>query len=677
MNNIDRKKILYRIDNDEIVSNIELGMSDLTPYYSEESLMSSLHEKILYLQQSKNEIKHINGKHSFFPLQVKALDFICKHDRIVLSAPTSFGKTLIIKEYIYIQNPKHIVFIVPTNALAYELVKSFKSNHNFSEYTIFDKSTNVENKIEDEYLLYIGTQEKYLEVKELFNKKIDLFIIDEAYKLEEDTSKQRGFKLSSSFMDSITCNSNKIVLLSPNATFIGFDKYNFDFFETNFNIVDKKFEKMSNKKFYDTLLSKYLETNEKTILYIKSPNSSKTFLSKLNSFEIKDDDNEFIQTLIEDFHEEWSIVKLLKKGVVSHNGRMPKFVQNKMIELFLNEEKYNLLIGTNSISEGINTPTKNIFIYPSYKISDNDLLLRNTIGRAGRLGEYPIGYVYSCSDIEETFKKPISIKIALSNEEMKEIVDDSNNHSKIEFFCDIHNISYDFVINIMKSHNMSLSMLSKILNVLKENLDFSTFTHILTLAKICFASEKINDDYNFLKGVLQESYKYNGEYIQINTFQDRVDMFNRKQLENPKIKNPLKISSIVDGYIKMIYSTIDNYLCPIANIATELYGYDNEWIFGLNVMSSIEDFQKRYYRRIYSVADRSLFTDIELKILQILNEYGVSISKMNIDKKIVNEISEHLNVRYSTFDIINVIKKLMDTSVNKSTFRKIYHKYFS
>lgn len=72
--------------------------------------------------------------------------------------------------------------------------------------------------------------------------------------------------------------------------------------------------------------------------------------------------------------------------------QMPKYVQNRMINLFNENENYHILFGTNSISEGINTVTKNLFIHPEYNNLKDLLLLKNTIGRAGRLGRYPIGY---------------------------------------------------------------------------------------------------------------------------------------------------------------------------------------------------------------------------------------------------------------------------------------------
>ena len=71
---------------------------------------------------------------------------------------------MIVKEYIFKYRPKKVIYIVPTNALAYELEKSFKENEKFSDYQIYDKFSDNALDNKEEMLLLIGTQEKYLEL---------------------------------------------------------------------------------------------------------------------------------------------------------------------------------------------------------------------------------------------------------------------------------------------------------------------------------------------------------------------------------------------------------------------------------------------------------------------------------------------------------------------------------
>ena len=247
--NEKRKSILMRLNDNDYVDNKEIGMYELTPYFNHNQEDYSLIEKIMFFQNEEMEITHLNEKKCFMLEQYKALKCLEGNNRVILSAPTSFGKTLIVKEYIFKHKPKNVVYIVPTNALAFELEQSFKSNDNFSFYSIYDRKKVDMDTDNDLPLLFIGTQEKYLEIRGTLGQ-IDLFIIDEAYKLEESTARQRGYKLSIAFMNSIVSNSYKVFLLSPNATFEGFENYNFFHYSTYFNAVDKIFKVLRNDEFY-------------------------------------------------------------------------------------------------------------------------------------------------------------------------------------------------------------------------------------------------------------------------------------------------------------------------------------------------------------------------------------------------------------------------------------------
>lgn len=441
-----RKKILEELDGGKDVSIMELGMYDLTPYFKTDEFDINLSEKIMLNKNYERRIEHVSNELYFSPPQYKALECLFKENRVLLSAPTSFGKTLLIKEYIYRKKTKNIVYIVPTNALAYELERSFKDNKKFSDYTIFDKCLIVEEvdekKFIKEKLFFIGTQEKYLEINPNIFGKIDLFVIDEAYKLQESVKNQRAYKLSETFLDSMTRNSKKIFLLTPKAILKGFDKYEFYMFKSDFNVVDKNYIVLEEKTFFDILLKK--GGKEKTILFCNSPKQIDSGYNQIKNLIKNEVDTEFIQLLEKDIHPDWSVIKLLKRGILTHHGQMPKYVQNRMLNLFNESENYNILFSTNSISEGINTVTKNLFIHPKYKNLKNILLLKNTIGRAGRLGKYPIGYIYSCIKIEELVENEIQITLAIADEEELLEIENSKDDEKILEFSENYKLDIEF-----------------------------------------------------------------------------------------------------------------------------------------------------------------------------------------------------------------------------------------
>ena len=683
--NKDRKKVLEDIDNKDFKSlNIfKLGYLGLTTYFEriEETPNESLFDKIYRVKQCDFEIKHLSGlektKRYFMPLQVDAYNHIVNNKYSIVSAPTSFGKTLIVKEYIYVHKPKVVVFIVPTNALAYELEESFKENNNFSDYVIFDKAKSDE-VVGRQKELFIGTQEKYLEISELF-EYVDLFVIDEAYKLQDSILTQRGYKLSKSFLDTAFTKSEKVCLLTPNATLIGFSEFGFQEFKTDFNAVDKIFKRLDEPNYYSVLNE--VSLNEKTILYCKTPNDIGNIETRIDDH--LHTDNHFLNSLINDFHKEWSVVKLLKKGVLVHNGAMPKYIQNKMLNLFNKDSAFNLLIGTNSISEGINTPTKHLFIMPNCQVDSNLLLIKNTIGRAGRLGTYPIGHIYSVEEIEQKVSRPIEIAVSFIEEGLSEF-EDTNNENKVETFCKEHQISIEFYHFLITKYNVSLRRLGRILKSLEGDQLYDDHSQIVWIASNVFSGEPnryayARQDKIFIKGLLQKGYLLNPKdkstFVNINSFQDKIDFFKFKAKDKPDLS--LTDSEIVDGYIRLQYSSLDHDIYPVAAIAKDIYDNNNNWIFGKNVVTIYKSFLKRYRQHILGLSEEEELSDIENKILFSIREYGINPRASGIDKTVLDEIADQLNERFSTYDIVNAIKRLKSNSKSrKYVYEQIIEKYF-
>lgn len=673
--NCKRKELLIKKDNKEKVSNLEFGFYDLTTYYDEQS-SDTLIDKILLYENEGRRIEHIGNKELYFmPEQEELLSIIKDRKRLIISAPTSFGKTLIVKEYIYREQPKNIVYIVPTNSLAYELEADFKkAESKFKNYVVFDKNSTDFNIDGNEYLLFIGTQEKFVELNNVF-KKIDLFIIDEAYKLQDSTKKLRGFKLSQAFIESINNKSDRIILLTPNAKLVGFDKYNFYIYQTHFNAVDKVFHQISSSEFENVLYECAKES--KTILYCDSPKDMVKIAE--NAKTIKETNNEFIKMLENEYHPDWSVIQLMKKGILTHHGMMPKYVQNHMIDLFLKTDDYNLLIGTNSISEGINTPTKNLFFDKECTFKKEKLLYKNTIGRAGRLGQYPIGHIYSVKDLSYLDKDEIEIKLAISDEEELEEVEENNDELKLRAVLAIYGITDEHCIAKIKSFHIPLSKIKSILKVLRNDLIYSGLDQIPNMAQMVYPAEypqykfnkwnRINEEKIFIKGCLQFYYKTDeNNSHDLKTFSDKIDYF--KYVCEKRYKKGLEQnnSNIIEGYMRFIYSTLEYCIIPIMKVGKAIIDNCSNWAFGKNVKNTITLFFDRYYQFQYGISVDN-FTDNQRKILETLKEYGVSLKEIEINDEILKEIESELNVRYSTYDVIHAIIKLAS---EKGKYQNVY-----
>lgn len=661
--NKKRKEILLDIDKGSQVDIEELAMYDLTPYIKEKK-EPNLYETIILNKNYQRKVEHISNDIYFSPPQYDALTYLYKNDRVILSAPTSFGKTMIVKEYIFRNKPNNIVYIVPTNALAYELETSFKENINFSDYIIYDKLLS-DLTTEDNKMFFIGTQEKFLEINNSLLGEIDLFIIDEAYKLQESVDNIRSYKLSETFLNSFILKSKKIFLLSPIAEFSGFDKYNFNYYYSEFNAVEKNYIVLEEKNFYIEF-SKCGKKN-KTILFCSSPSQINDTYYKLIGFDNKINvkNSKFLSQLKKDIHPNWIVVKLLEKGILTHHGQMPKYIQNKMINLFNNSD-YNILLGTNSISEGINTVTKNLFIHPENSFNDK-LLLKNTIGRAGRLGQYPIGYIYSTKDLMSELEGKIKIILAISDENELSEIENSKNNDKVKEFCINNNIDDEDCLYLIKKYKISLQKLGKILNELKKDLKFSGIDSLPFVSKRALGKNYTTDpniDKFLIKGYLQLYFINNNEKIYLNTFNDRIKYY------KSKVDSNSDISEIINLYMQFIYSTLEYNIMPIINIGLDLKQLNDNWPFGNNVIESLEKCKKKYYIKNYGNLDIDNLSESHKSIINAMKDYGMTNSIKNLSLDILSEIEGRLNIRYSTSDVIRAIDYLSKNSINNQNFFK-------
>jgi replicative superfamily II helicase len=391
INQTKREELIKLLDNSEDLVKLEdLFLYDLSPYYEDKEDDSFFYKQLEYIQD-KNILNH-DPKISFTSEQVNIYNNIIKNERIIVCAPTSFGKTMLIKEYIFNYTPEKVVFIVPTNSLADELLDDFKVRFEPHGYIIFDSIKKLDS-IPDRSI-FIGTQEKYYNLIEFYDK-IDLFVIDEAYKLTDPVKGSREVILNRSFIDTLE-NSNKIILLMPLVNSItGLEQLKFEILKSDYTPVAKSFHAVKNLK--KTILE-HIRGNKKTnLVYFSSPRYLERFYLKnlldlKNRIELSD---QWINRVEEDFHPDWLPIRALNSGIGIHYGPMPKFIQKKVIELFKNQLIHNIL-ATSSIIEGVNTPTKSIFIANSKDVlgKNNLIKFKNLIGRAGRLGEHKVGEIY-------------------------------------------------------------------------------------------------------------------------------------------------------------------------------------------------------------------------------------------------------------------------------------------
>lgn len=391
--------------------------------------------------------------------QLSLLQEIENNQKLFISAPTSFGKTSLINEYILKNRSLYnqILYIVPTNSLTEELFNKLV-DLNIKYHLGFRISTR-QSIIDSEKNLLILTPERFL----LFLEKYDvnffnLIIMDEAYKILNESNdsindfvNNRAYKFRKT-IDIIASSLNKVIFLSPYT-------YKFDEsmnkFIKRYNItpINRKLEYVNHELvllrtrkniseyfnikecggFYSgdsvskkvSFILEYLK-NDKNIVYVSGYDKAYEILDKYESrIEISDRSIRFkkfyshlISKYTTDNLEVWKVIQGLEKGIGIYISPIPRYIKKELVNLYNNDE-LNTFIVTTSFVEGVNTNAKNIIVTSQYtaknkSLSELDLL--NIAGRAGRFGEHSIGKIITVeSNVYDRLSKIYESIIQLSN----------------------------------------------------------------------------------------------------------------------------------------------------------------------------------------------------------------------------------------------------------------------
>jgi DEAD/DEAH box helicase/Helicase conserved C-terminal domain len=333
--------------------------------------------------------------------QWQAFQLLVSGKSLILSAPTSFGKSALILAYIAQQRPRCVVIIVPTIALLDQFRR--RLSHYFEPgYSIITR--NDQAPLDTENRIYVLTQERLLDRTDI--SEIDLLAIDEYYKLDSERERQsdsnRATLLNVALRKYLFA-AKQIFFLGPAvADVVMRDDLRARF--TNFpsNIatvaVDVHDYKSATEP-YKTLASLLLEhKSDKSLVYSKSPPAARkliNYLAQKSPLPVGPEILELADWLAEYYHPRWSLVSALRAGYGLHHGSIPRSVAQALVRHF-NEGSLNALICTSTLIEGVNTAAKNVFILDK-KISNSNydyFDFRNIAGRSGRMGHHFIGRIF-------------------------------------------------------------------------------------------------------------------------------------------------------------------------------------------------------------------------------------------------------------------------------------------
>lgn len=125
--------------------------------------------------------------------QARVLRKLIAGESIILSAPTSFGKSLLIDITISAKDFKNVVLIVPTLALVEETRRRMsRFMDRYSIITTNNQKLGLQN-------IFVFTQERFLSMENEI-PEVDFFAIDEFYKLSISNEGDRATQLNQAFL---------------------------------------------------------------------------------------------------------------------------------------------------------------------------------------------------------------------------------------------------------------------------------------------------------------------------------------------------------------------------------------------------------------------------------------------------------------------------------------------
>lgn len=374
-------------------------------------------KKTMTIQSLSDGIRQKSHLSEYLPLtylhrEQKVLsEMLLSKKNVIASAPTSFGKSLLIEEIVASGKYNNIVIVQPTLALLDETRLKLKKYS--KKYKIIVRTTQL--AATDKGNLFLLTAERVMEYDQL--PQIDLLIVDEFYKLSLKRKDDRADILNNAFLKIMNKYNSKFYFLGPNIDGItnGFaEKYEAIFYKTDYSLVDCNVVDMTQhldmsktrgalEEEKSELLCKLLDDlrDEQTLIYCSTPARARRFAKKyldhlISKGVVVDASLPLIDWIKTSISEKWSLVDELKHGIAIHDGSLQKHIGASIIKYF-NDGLLRCIFCTSTIIEGVNTSAKNVVLFDGRKGGEaiDFFDYSNIKGRSGRLMEHYVGRVFN------------------------------------------------------------------------------------------------------------------------------------------------------------------------------------------------------------------------------------------------------------------------------------------
>jgi hypothetical protein len=325
--------------------------------------------------------------------QVEALNALLAGRNLILSAPTSFGKSVLIDALIASGKYSRVAIVLPTIALLDEFRRRLTVRFGNRFRVLMHHS----EQAPEGNVIFLGTQERLINRTDL--GRLDLVVVDEFYKLDPARRDDRSLTLNAAVYQLLRL-SNQFFFLGPNIENVRFSpgsRWRFEFLRTRFSTVavdtlDLRQVADKGARLEEEVKS---ESNWPALIFVSAPDRANRLASELSGRVRVGRGAAIAGWISENYGAGWPLIEAVSAGIGVHHGRIPRAVASQFIRSF-NRLELPILICTSTLIEGVNTAAKSVLIYDkAINRADYDFFTFSNIrGRAGRQGQHYVGYVY-------------------------------------------------------------------------------------------------------------------------------------------------------------------------------------------------------------------------------------------------------------------------------------------
>jgi hypothetical protein len=361
----------------------------LYPYVRNPNLLPTSDQ--LAFEYHRPEPLEEEGLFVFHAMQRVVFDRLMGGHSVVLSAPTSFGKSAITDALVASEKWANIAIVVPTLALIDE------TRRRLSRFSGSYKIVTYPSQRFGRKTLMVMTQERLLEVEDL--PPIGLFVIDEFYKLDPAGDADRSTLLNIAW-DRLRRTGAQYYLTGPNVDNLHEalpSELHENLIVTDFRTVAVDEEQVRTGDERERLAEVCARLDPPTLIYCKSPKRVRQVGRWLLEDGLGQDSPELAAAshwVGDNYDPDWVLAKCLKAGIGLHHGRVPRALQHHLVRQF-NGGYLKYLVCTSTLIEGVNTAAQNVIIMDG-RLSTKKLdyfTFSNIRGRAGRMFKHFVGRV--------------------------------------------------------------------------------------------------------------------------------------------------------------------------------------------------------------------------------------------------------------------------------------------